>query len=90
MIQGNVIYRIGGFSISANTIYKCRNVQKAAAIGAAVSRDYLVINGRMGYTFQKKAEIFIATTNIGDVAYSDLLGGIMPKSWTNAGFNLKF
>jgi iron complex outermembrane receptor protein len=37
------------------------------------------------YLFQKKAGLMLQIDNLTDVAYSDLLGSIMPGRWMQAG-----
>lgn len=90
MFQTNIIYSINQFSVSGNLIYKNRKPLNAADIEASITRDYILFNGRIAYTLAKKAELFVATNNISNIMYSDLLGSLMPRRWTTAGVNVKF
>ena len=73
-------------SISVGTVYKERNKQTANAINAAISTAYLTMNLRIEkYLFKKKAGLMLQVDNLTDVAYSDLLGSIMPGRWMQAG-----
>jgi iron complex outermembrane receptor protein len=73
-------------SISMGTVYKERNKQTANAINAAITSAYLTMNLRIEkYLFQKKAGLMIQVDNLTNIAYSDLLGSIMPGRWMQAG-----
>jgi iron complex outermembrane receptor protein len=74
-------------SISMGTVYKERNRQTANAINATISTAYLTMNLRIEkYLFKKKAGLMLQVDNLTDVAYSDLLGSIMPGRWMQGGF----
>lgn len=73
-------------SISMGTVYKERNKQTANAINAINSPEYFTVNLRIEkYLFKKKAGLMLQVDNLTDVAYSDLLGSIMPGRWMQAG-----
>jgi iron complex outermembrane receptor protein len=73
-------------SISMGTVYKERNKQTANAINAIISPEYFTVNLRVEkYLFKKKAGLMLQIDNLTDVAYSDLLGSIMPGRWMQFG-----
>lgn len=90
LVQGNIIYNWKGFGISLNALYKERNGQAASGINAYISRDYWLFNGRIQYSLGRLLQVYIATSNIGNESYSDLLGSRMPGRWTTGGFRLNF
>jgi iron complex outermembrane receptor protein len=68
------------------TVYKKRNTQAANAINARISPEYFTVNLRIEkYLFKKKAGLMLQVDNLTDVAYSDLLGSIMPGRWMQFG-----
>ena len=73
-------------AVSMGTVYKKRNKQTANAINASISPEYFTVNLRIEkYLFKKKAGLMIQIDNLTDVAYSDLLGSIMPGRWMQFG-----
>ena len=90
MVQTNIIYSFKKLSIATNFIYKHRGAQKAAAINAALSRDYFLWNGKLSYLLIPQVKCFVSVNNITDIQYSDLLGSIMPQRWTTGGVNINF
>jgi iron complex outermembrane receptor protein len=69
------------------TVYKKRNKQTANAINANISPEYFTVNLRIEkYLFKKKAGLMMQVDNLTDVAYSDLLGSMMPGRWMQGGF----
>lgn len=79
-------YRAGDLLISVNGIYKFRNPQSAPGINAELSKEYAVLNMRLGYfARKKKLQLFVQADNLFDRAYSDLLGASMPGRWLMAG-----
>lgn len=90
LVQLTTIYTFKNLSLSANFVYKQRAARQATAINASISKDYFLLNAKLGYTIIKKLSFFVAVNNIGDIQYSDLLGSIMPRRWTTAGVSLNF
>ncbi len=90
IINGSVIYTGKKFSVAFTAIYKKREPQQASAINAAITTDYFLINGKFQYHFSKRISTFLATNNIGNISYSDLLGSKMPGRWTTAGLKINF
>lgn len=88
MIQANVIYTFGAFNLSANIIYKDRNPGTASAISATITKNYTVLNARLGWTVKEHVKFFLSCNNITDTKYSDLLGSIMPSRWTTGGISI--
>ena len=73
-------------AVSMGTVYKKRNKQTANAINAGISSEYFTVNLRIEkYLFKKKAGLMLQIDNLTDVAYSDLLGSIMPGRWMQFG-----
>ena len=73
-------------AVSMGTVYKKRNKQTANAINAKISPEYFTVNLRIEkYLFKKKAGLMLQIDNLTDVAYSDLLGSIMPGRWMQFG-----
>ena len=73
-------------AVSMGTVYKKRNQQTANAINARISPEYFTVNLRIEkYLFTKKAGLMLQIDNLTDVAYSDLLGSIMPGRWMQFG-----
>ncbi|MEO6722507.1 MAG: TonB-dependent receptor, partial [Ferruginibacter sp.] len=90
MVQSNIIYSFKKISIATNFLYKHRGAQKAAAINAAISKDYFLWNGKLTYSLFDKIKCFISVNNITNIKYSDLLGSIMPQRWTTGGVSVNF
>jgi vitamin B12 transporter len=79
-----------GILISLTGLYKKRDQQKAAAIGAELSKSYFLVNARMQHQLLKnKAGLFLQADNLGNQSYVDLLGSIMPGRWWSGGVNLR-
>lgn len=84
-------YRIHNLLISMNGIFKNRKAQEAPGINAELTREYVVLNIRLGYyTWKKQLQLFIQADNIFDRQYSDLLGAPMPGRWLSGGFVIAF
>ncbi|MEO6550345.1 MAG: TonB-dependent receptor, partial [Ferruginibacter sp.] len=77
-------------SLATNFVYKKRGAQTANAINANLSGEYFLINAKLSYALVNKLNIFLATNNITNIQYSDLLGSNMPRRWSTAGFSLHF
>jgi vitamin B12 transporter len=76
------------FFITIDGIYKVREPQSAAAIHAAISGDYTIINARLGsFLCNRRVKTFIQLDNCFDAKYSDLLGASMPGRWLTIGIN---
>jgi iron complex outermembrane receptor protein len=86
LINASVIYRVGDFDLNGSIVWKRRNVQQAAAIGADLSREYLLCNLRLRYTVKPvRGAFFLQAYNLFDRRFSDLLGSRMPGRWLSAG-----
>ena len=88
MLQVSTIYSFKNISLSVSMIYKDRAPLKAAAINAIISKNYFLLNARLGYTIASRVKLFITTNNITDIEYSDLLGSKMPRRWTTGGVSV--
>jgi vitamin B12 transporter len=86
----NTVIKINQFNIGLNSIFKSRPARNAAAINAAVTKDYLLLNTKLTYNFIKyKTNIFAQVTNITDKKYSDILGAQMPGRWISGGIQIE-
>ncbi len=85
MIQGNLVYGYGRFSVALNTIYKERDALSAPAIKAVITSSYWLVNVKAAVTLTHNISVYGTVTNAGDVEYSDLLGGRMPGRWIMGG-----
>ena len=90
LIQSNIIYSYNKVNLATNFVYKYRDALSASGINTAITKDYLLINIKGGYSINKKTECFIACNNLTDVKYSDLLGSLMPGRWLSGGINISF
>lgn len=88
LAQANIVYSFNRFRFSANLVFKQRDARAASSINAAVTKDYFLLNARIGFEFYKKAQCFISCNNVTDITYSDLLGSIMPRRWVTGGINV--
>ncbi|HWV28186.1 MAG TPA: TonB-dependent receptor [Dyadobacter sp.] len=87
----SAIYQIGGFSLSANGLYKKRAEREASAIEAAISKNYFILNVKAEYAFMKRQlGIFVQADNAFDKQYSDILGSVMPGRWVMGGVRFNF
>ena len=87
----SAIYQIGGFSVSANGLYKKRAAREASAIEASVSKNYFILNARAEYAFLKRQlGVFVQADNAFDKQYSDILGSVMPGRWLMGGVRFNF
>lgn len=78
-----------GTILSVSNLYKQRDPQRAASIGAALSRNYFLLNARVQQQFfHQRLGIFMQVDNLGNTRYSDLLGAVMPGRWWSGGLNL--
>jgi vitamin B12 transporter len=88
LMQSTVLYQYKKASLSVNMVYKNRGALNAPAINAAISSNYFLLNSKLSYTLFRKLQLFVASNNITNIKYSDLLGSIMPARWTTAGVNI--
>ncbi len=85
----NIMYSYKGYSLSINGLYKERETGNAAAINAAISRNYFVMNAMLtGFIYQNKLSAYLQTDNVLDARYSDVLGAQMPGRWIMGGLKL--
>lgn len=86
LFNASVIYRAGDFDLNGSLVWKRRNAQQAAAIGADLSREYLLCNLRLRYAVKPlRGAVFVQAYNLFDRRFSDLLGSQMPGRWLSAG-----
>lgn len=86
----NLVYSNSWFNAGFSGVYKERSTSNASSIGARLSADYLVINGKVEVDlFKRKAAIYAQVDNIFDVSYSDFLGAEMPGRWLMGGVKLR-
>lgn len=88
LLQQTLIFKYNKTEICVSSLYKKRNAQSASAINAYCSPSYWLANFKIQRYFSK-ASVFISSTNIGDINYSDLLGSKMPGRWTSCGLTIK-
>ena len=88
LVQLTAVYSFKNISLSTSCVYKERIPTQAPAINAAISKNYFLLNGKLGYTIKQRVKLFVACNNITDISYSDLLGSIMPARWTTAGVSV--
>lgn len=87
----NLTYSDNRFNAGLTGIFKHRNSMEAPGINAKINRDYFVVNAMGGvWIGKKKMNIFVEVDNILDVAYSDLLGSVMPGRWVMGGVRVKW
>lgn len=79
----------GRLAFSTSGLYKQRDPQRAAALGATLTKDYFLLNTRAeAMLIKNKCSILLQVDNLLDRAYSDLLGANMPGRWLMAGARL--
>lgn len=85
----SVLYTYKSFSAGMNAVFKKRDEQKSAAINAALSPSYFVLNTKLGYAFAAgRSKLFFQADNLFNKRYSDLLGAQMPGRWLSAGIEI--
>lgn len=85
----SVVYENKIFALSINGIYKKRRQQSAAAIAAALSPHYFIMNVKAEIFVLKKTLLFVQADNLFNKTYSDLLGSQMPGRWLMGGIIIK-
>lgn len=86
-----LVFQSGNFSLGLNGLYKTRNEQLASDIKAEISKDYFILNSKIGYAILKKSlTFFVEVDNIFNKKYSDLLGAEMPGRWAMGGIRYQF
>jgi iron complex outermembrane receptor protein len=88
LLQSTILYQYKKLSLAINMVYKNRGALSAPAINAAISTNYFLLNSKLSYTMYRKLQVFVASNNITNIKYSDLLGSTMPRRWTTAGINI--
>jgi iron complex outermembrane receptor protein len=84
-----ILLQVGNFNYSVSALYKQRDPQYAAAIGASLNKEYLLIGTKIKYDFAKtKASCFVQVENIANKQVSDLLGAQLPGRWFSGGFQI--
>lgn len=87
-VQSTIMYQYKKLNLAVNLIYKDRDAKNAPAINAAITKNYLLLNAKIGYNVCQKIKLFISCNNITDIKYSDLLGSLMPGRWSTGGINV--
>lgn len=90
LFQSSVQYQYRNLMLSANMMYKERKSFVAPAINAAVSSSYCLVNAQAAYRLAQKWTFALRCHNVGDVAYSDLLGSKMPNRWWSGSIMYRF
>ena len=86
LLNASVIYRVGDVDLNGSMVWKRRNAQQAAAIGADLPREYLLCNLRLRYAVRPmRGAVFVQAYNLFDRNFSDLLGAQMPGRWLSMG-----
>lgn len=89
LINSSLLYGTKYWQLSANAIYKMRTAATASAIGAALSENYFLVNAKWQvFIVQQKLGCYLQADNLFNIAYSDLLGSVMPGRWIAAGIQL--
>lgn len=89
LVNFSTAYTVKSFLFSLTGLYKNRNEQKAAAITAAITPSYFILNAKIGYQLPgKSGRLFVQADNLFDTQYSDLLGSQMPGRWLSGGFEI--
>lgn len=89
LLQQTIQYKFKSFGLGITGIFKEREPGEATPIKASISRSYWLFNTRLNYRLQK-LNTFVAVNNLGNTAYSDLLGSKMPARWTSLGITADF
>ncbi|MDZ4793820.1 MAG: TonB-dependent receptor [Bacteroidota bacterium] len=89
LVNFSAAYTVKPFLFSLTGLYKNRNEQKAAAINAAITPSYFILNAKIGHQLPGKfGRLFVQADNVFDKQYSDLLGSQMPGRWLSGGFEI--
>jgi iron complex outermembrane receptor protein len=87
----NLIYSLHNFSLSANGVYKIRQVPVPAAGLVNLSPDYFMLNLRAECRlFENSLVLFFQADNVLDKKYADILGPQMPGRWLSGGIRVSF
>jgi iron complex outermembrane receptor protein len=89
LYQQTILYTFKNFQLGITSILKERKPLQAPGIKAILDNKYWLVNARVAYNYQK-ITAFLAINNIGNIAYSDLLGSKMPGSWSTVGLSYSF
>ena len=86
LLNLHVLYETGRWQLSATGLHKQREPQpRIAAIEAALSSGYTLLNAKVQYRVVQKFSLFIQADNVGNVSYTDILGSRMPRRWLMTG-----
>ena len=84
-----VQYTTKRLALSVNGLYKTRQPQSVVSpLIAKVSAAYMVLNAKVDLTVWKNLSAFVEVQNIGDKAYTDLIGAQMPGRWLMGGIKI--
>ena len=87
----NLIYSLHNFSLSANGVYKIRQVPVPVAGLVNLSPDYFMLNLRAECRlFENSLVLFFQADNVLDKKYADILGPQMPGRWLSGGIRVAF
>jgi len=86
LLNLHVLYETGRWQLSATGLHKQREPQpRIAAIEAALSSGYTLVNAKVQYRVVQKFSLFVQADNVGNVNYTDILGSRMPRRWLMTG-----
>jgi len=89
LVNGLIQYQSGKWTASFGMLYKERTAQTAAALGAALSPYYFLMNTKISFSpYGKNRSLFVQVDNLLNTRYSDLLGAPMPGRWLSGGFRV--
>ena len=78
--------RYKGYSATVSGLWKRRDAERAAGIGADITPEYFLINLQQSYTHPGTGlGVELAIYNLLNEQYADLLGAQMPGAWVVAG-----
>ena len=78
--------RYKGYSATVSGLWKRRDADRAAAIGADITPEYFLINLQQSYTHPGTGlGVELAVYNLLNEQYADLLGAQMPGAWVVGG-----
>lgn len=89
LVNSSLLYGTKHWQLSGNAIYKMRTAASASAIGAELSDNYFLLNAKCQVFFlDQKLGCYLQADNVLNIAYSDLLGAVMPGRWVSVGIQL--
>lgn len=90
LINGSLLYGTKFWQLSGNAVYKLRTAASSSAIGAELSENYFLVNAKFQvFVMKQKLGCYLQADNLFNIAYSDLLGSVMPGRWVSAGIQVQ-